>query len=102
MSEAVRAFGERALVKRVEPITSTAGGVFLLPDGEDAKQPTHEAVVVSAGGGKRLTDGSRAGPLVKEGDRVLLHFMAGARSEIQHAGELLTFVHQDDILGVMA
>jgi chaperonin GroES len=93
---------DRVLVRRVEPASHTAGGILLL---EDARPVTHTAIVHAVGPGRRNRNGSRRTPLVKPGDHVLLHLLAGARSEIQlvaeSGGELVQFVHQDDIQGII-
>lgn len=98
----IRPILDRVLVKRVQPAHASAGGIRFL---EDARPATHQAIVVAVGPGRRNRDGSRRTPTVAPGDQVLLHMLAGARSEIhlvaESGGEVVQFVHQDDILGIV-
>ena len=70
----VRPLQDRVLVKRVESETRSAGGI-IIPD--TAKEKPLEGLVIAVGPGKRLEDGSRVAPEVKEGDRVLFGKYAG-------------------------
>ena len=78
----VRPLQDRVLVKRVESETRSAGGI-IIPD--TAKEKPLEGIVIAVGAGKRLEDGSRVAPEVKEGDRVLFGKYAG--TEIKVDGE---------------
>ncbi|MBQ9395263.1 MAG: co-chaperone GroES [Proteobacteria bacterium] len=92
----VRPLQDRVLVKRVESLTRTAGGI-IIPD--TAKEKPLEGIVIAVGEGKRLDDGTRVKPEVKEGDRVLFGKYAG--TEIKLDGEEHMILKESDILGVL-
>ncbi len=92
----VRPLQDRVLVKRVESLTRTAGGI-IIPD--TAKEKPLEGIVIAVGEGKRLDDGTRVKPEVKEGDRVLFGKYAG--TEIKLDGEEHMILKESDILGIL-
>lgn len=92
----VRPLQDRVLVKRVESETRSAGGI-IIPD--TAKEKPLEGIVIAVGQGKRLDDGSRVAPEVKEGDRVLFGKYAG--TEIKVDGEEHMILKESDILGIL-
>ena len=92
----VRPLQDRVLVKRVESETRSAGGI-IIPD--TAKEKPLEGIVIAVGAGKRLEDGSRVAPEVKEGDRVLFGKYAG--TEIKVDGEEHMILKESDILGIL-
>ena len=92
----VRPLQDRVLVKRVESLTRPAGGI-IIPD--TAKEKPLEGIVIAVGEGKRLDDGTRVKPEVKEGDRVLFGKYAG--TEIKLDGEEHMILKESDILGVL-
>ena len=92
----VRPLQDRVLVKRVESETRSAGGI-IIPD--TAKEKPLEGIVIAVGTGKRLDDGSRVAPEVKEGDRVLFGKYAG--TEIKVDGEEHMILKESDILGIL-
>jgi chaperonin GroES len=87
---------DKIVVKRLEAEDKTAGGI-LLPD--TAKEKPRQGKVLSLGDGKLLDNGKRAPFQVKEGDRVLFSSYAG--NEVQHDGEDLLIMTEDDILAVI-
>ncbi|MBQ9818643.1 MAG: co-chaperone GroES [Proteobacteria bacterium] len=92
----VRPLQDRVLVKRVESEARSAGGI-IIPD--TAKEKPLEGIVIAVGAGKRLEDGSRIAPEVKEGDRVLFGKYAG--TEIKVDGEEHMILKESDILGIL-
>ena len=92
----VRPLQDRVLVKRVESETRSLGGI-IIPD--TAKEKPLEGIVIAVGAGKRLEDGSRVAPEVKEGDRVLFGKYAG--TEIKVDGTEHMILKESDILGIV-
>ena len=92
----VRPLQDRVLVKRVESETRSAGGI-IIPD--TAKEKPLEGIVIAVGEGKRLEDGSRVKPEVKEGDRVLFGKYAGTEIKVEGAEHMI--LKESDILGIL-
>ena len=87
---------DRVLVRRVEPETKTAGGIFI-PD--TAQEKPMEGEVVAVGPGARDAD-DKLHPLeVKTGDRVLFGKWSG--TEVKLDGEDLMIMKESDIMGVV-
>jgi chaperonin GroES len=87
---------DRVLVKRLEEIQVTKGGIYI-PD--TAKEKPVEGKVIAAGPGKVSDQGTRLPLNVKEGDRILFGRYAG--SEIKIEGEEYLMMREDDILAVV-
>ncbi|MGN1071403.1 MAG: co-chaperone GroES [Bradymonadia bacterium] len=92
----VRPLQDRVLVKRVESETRSAGGI-IIPD--TAKEKPLEGLVIAVGPGKRLEDGSRVAPEVKEGDRVLFGKYAGTEIKVDGVDHMI--LKESDILGIL-
>ena len=92
----VRPLQDRVLVKRVESVTRSAGGI-IIPD--TAKEKPLEGIVIAVGPGKRNDAGDLVALDVKEGDRVLFGKYAG--SEIKVDGEDQMILKESDILGIL-
>jgi chaperonin GroES len=92
----IRPLHDRILVKRLEELEKTAGGI-IIPD--TAKEKPVEARVVAVGTGKILEDGSVRKPEVKAGDRVLFAKYSG--SEVKINGEEHLILREDDLLAVV-
>ena len=92
----VRPLQDRVLVKRVESETRSAGGI-ISPD--TAKEKPLEGIVIAVGLGKRLDDGSRVAPEVKEGDRVLFGKYAGTEIKVDGVDHMI--LKESDILGIL-
>lgn len=88
--------GEKVVVKRLEAEQVTAGGI-VLPD--TAKEKPQQGRVLSVGDGPLLSDGTRAGHQVREGDRVLFGSYAGM--EVVVDGEELLIMNEDEILAIV-
>lgn len=80
---------DRVLVRRIEPLTKTAGGI-LLPDSAQTKEK--EAEVVSVGPGTE-----KVKMTLKTGDKVLLPEYGGQL--VKMGDEELFLFRNDDILG---
>ena len=63
----IKPLHDRVLIKRVEEVTKTAGGI-IIPD--TAKEKPSEGIVEAVGNGFRAEDGKIIPMCVKEGDKV--------------------------------
>lgn len=88
--------GEKVLVKRLEAVEKTKGGI-VLP--ETAKEKPKEGKIIALGDGKLMDNGQRAKFQVKKGDRVVFSSYAGTEVEIE--GEEYLLMTEDDILAVI-
>ena len=92
----LRPLQDRVLIRRVEPETKTAGGIFI-PD--TAQEKPMEGEVVAVGPGGRDEHG-KVWPLeLKAGDRVLFGKWSG--TEVKLDGEELIIMKESDIMGVL-
>jgi len=96
MAAKIVPLGDKILVKRLEAVDVTKGGI-VLPDA--AKEKPKEGKVVAVGDGKLLDDGKRAKFEVKKGDRILFSSYAG--TEINVEGEEYLIMGEDDVLAVI-
>jgi chaperonin GroES len=88
--------GDRVLVKPLESVEKTKGGI-LLP--ETAKEKPQEGEVIAVGDGKMLDNGQKVALQVKKGDKVLYGKYSGSEVNIDGAEHLI--VREDDILAVI-
>lgn len=87
---------DRVIVKRVEAVSQTNGGI-IIP--ENAKERPQEAKVLAVGAG-RFTDAGTVIPLaVKPGDRVLMSKYGGTDLKIED--ESVTILREEEILCVI-
>ena len=86
--------GDRILVKRVEVVTQTAGGVFLPESGQ---KKANEGEVVAVGPGLRQEDGSHQAVDVAVGDKVLLPEFGG--STVTIGDDEMYLFRNNDLLG---
>jgi len=88
---------DRILVRRVEEVDRTRGGI-IIPD--SAKEKPQEGEVISTGKGK-INEEGKVRPLdVKEGDRILFGKYSG--NEITLDGEDFIIMREEDVLGVLS
>ena len=87
---------DRILVKRLEAVDTTEGGI-VLPDA--AKEKPREGEVVSVGAGRLLESGERAPMQLNAKDRVLFGSYAG--TEVKFDGAELLIMSEDDVLAVI-
>ncbi|CAN5724762.1 co-chaperone GroES [soil metagenome] len=92
----VRPLGDRILIKRVEEVEKTRGGLFI-PD--SAKERPLEGNVIAVGSGKRLEDGTLVKLDVKVGDVILFGKYTG--TEIKVDGIDHVIVREDEVLGII-
>ena len=92
----LRPLQDRVLIRRVEPETKSAGGIFI-PD--TAQEKPMEGAVVAVGPGVRDEDGKLHALDVKVGDRVLFGKWSG--TEIKIDGEELVIMKESDIMGIV-
>ena len=92
----VRPLQDRLLVRRVEEVETTKGGI-IIPD--SAKERPLEGKVVAVGAGKRLEDGQLVALDVKAGDRILFGKYAGTEIKIDGVEHLI--LREDEVLGVI-
>lgn len=93
----LRPLMNRVLIKKVEPITKTKGGI-LLP--ENKAEQLNFGTVIAVGPGRFLENGQVKPVSVKEGDTVLLPEYGG--SKITLADNQDYFVYRDDdIVGTL-
>ena len=92
----VRPLQDRILVRRVEEVEKTRGGI-IIPD--SAKERPLEGKVTAVGSGKRLEDGTLVPLDVKVGDRLLFGKYAG--TEIKVDGVEHIIIREEEVLGVL-
>src|SRR5215213_3203730 len=92
----LRPLQDRVLIRRVDPETKTAGGIFI-PD--TLQEKPMEGEVVAVGPGTR-DDTGKLHPLdVKADDRVLFGKWSG--TEVKLDGEDLMIMNEADIIGLI-
>ena len=92
----LRPLQDRVLIRRVDPETKTAGGIFI-PD--TAQEKPMEGEVVAVGPGIRDDTGTLHPLDVKAGDRVLFGKWSG--TEVKLDGEDLLIMKESDIMGII-
>ncbi len=96
MASKIVPLNDKILVRRLEAVEKTKGGI-VLPD--TAKEKPKEGKVIALGDGKLLDDGTRAKFQVKKGDRILFSSYAG--TEIKVEGDEYLIMSEDDVLAVI-
>jgi len=89
----IKPLDDRIVVEPLEAEEKTAGGI-LLPD--SAKQKPQRGVVIAAGPGKLLDNGTRAVLAVAKGDEVLYGKYAG--SDVKLGTKEVKILRESDIL----
>ena len=97
MSLNLKPLGNRLVVEPMESEEVTAMGI-VLP--ETAKEKPQKGVVLAAGPGKRLDDGTRQALDVKVNDKVLYAKYGG--TDIKLGDRKLLILSEDDVLAVLA
>ena len=92
----IRPLYDRVLVKRLEEVNKTAGGI-IIPD--TAKEKPSEGIVEAVGTGARTEDGNIIPMTVKVGDHVLFAKWGG--TEVKINGEDRLIVKESDLLGIV-
>jgi chaperonin GroES len=91
-----RPLHDRVLVRRVESVEKTAGGI-IIPD--TAKEKPQEGEVLAVGAGNKAEDGKVTPLDVKAGDRILFGKWSG--TEVRVDNEDLLIMKESDILGII-
>ena len=92
----VRPLYDRVLVKRLDELKTTAGGI-IIPD--TAKEKPSEGIVEAVGTGARTEDGKFIPMTVKVGDHVLFAKWGG--TEIKINGEERLIIKESELLGIV-
>lgn len=92
----IRPLADRVVVKPLESIEKTKGGIYV-PD--TAKEKPQEGEVVAVGAGSTSSEGKLIKMEVKVGDKVLYGKYSG--TEVTIDGEEYLFVKEADILAVL-
>jgi chaperonin GroES len=92
----VKPLNDRVLVKRIEEVQVTKGGI-VIPD--TAKEKPIEGQIIAVGPGKMSDAGNRMTLQVKEGDRVLFGKYAG--TEIKIEGDEYLMMREEDLLAII-
>jgi chaperonin GroES len=92
----LRPLSDRILVKRLESVERSVGGI-IIPD--NAKEKPQEGQVVAVGNGKTLDDGSVHKMTVKVGDKVLFNKYGGSEVKVDGVEHLI--MREEDILGIL-
>ena len=87
---------DRILVRRVEEVGTTRGGI-IIPD--SAKDKPSEGEVIAVGRGKSNDEGKVFPLAVKEGDHILFGKYSG--TEIKLDGEDFIIMREEEVLGVV-
>jgi len=87
---------DRVLVRRIEEVGTTRGGI-IIPD--TAKDKPSEGEVISVGRGKSNDEGKVFPLAVKEGDHILFGKYSG--TEIKLDGEDFIIMREEEVLGIV-
>lgn len=90
----IQPFGERVLIRVVNPEEKTSGGLLVKPID---KELSNRGIVEAVGEGTLLQDGTIKPLNIKEGDLVLFNPNAGTK--LYESNEIYKIVHIRDILG---
>ncbi len=93
----VRPLQDRILVRRVEEVAKTRGGLFI-PD--SAKERPLEGNVIAVGAGKRTDEGTLIALDVKAGDRILFGKYSGTEIKVEGVEHII--LREDEVLGVIS
>ena len=91
-----RPLHDRVVVKRIEAVEKTAGGIIIPGTAQEKPQ---EGEVVAVGTGARDEKGNIVALTLKAGDRVLFGKWSG--TEVKIDGQDLLIMKESDILGVI-
>jgi len=92
----IKPLADRVVVKAVDPIEKTKGGIYL-PD--TAKEKPQEGKIVAVGTGKHSESGELIKPEVKVGDKVLYSKYGG--TEVTIDGEEYLIIREGELLAVL-
>lgn len=93
---AIKPLFDRIVVKRIEGDSTTAGGIFLP---EAAQEKRQEGIVIAAGTGRLLDDGTLVPLELKGGETVLFGKYSG--SEVKLGAETYLIMREEEVLAVL-
>jgi chaperonin GroES len=96
MTMKIRPLHDRVIVKRLEDVKKSPGGI-VIPD--SAAEKPQKGEIVAVGKGKVGDDGKLRALDVKVGDKVLFGKYSG--SEVKIDGEEMLVMREEDIMGVL-
>ncbi len=91
----IRPLQDRILVKRIEAVQKTPGGIYIPPT---ASEKPSEAMVVAVGPGKYNENGVFCEPRVRVGDKVVFGKYTGVEVKLDGVEHLI--IAEGDLLGV--
>jgi chaperonin GroES len=92
-----RPLHDRVVVKRIEAVEKTAGGIIIPGTAQEKPQ---EGEIVAVGPGARDDKGALVALTVKAGDKILFGKWSG--TEVKIDGQDLLIMKESDILGIVA
>jgi chaperonin GroES len=93
---AIKPLFDRIVVKRIEGEATTSGGIFLP---EAAQEKRQEGIVIAAGTGRLIDDGTLVPLELKGGEKVLFGKYAG--SEVKLGAETYLIMREEEVLAVL-
>ena len=93
---AIQPLFDRIVVKRIEGDSTTAGGIFLP---EAAQEKRQEGIVIAAGNGRLLDDGTLVPLELKGGEKILFGKYSG--SEVKLGGDTFLIMREEEVLAVL-
>jgi chaperonin GroES len=96
MTAVIKPLYDRVLVQRLENEQTTAGGI-IIPD--TAQEKTQMGVVVAAGEGKLMNDGSLRALKVKKGDNIIFGKYSGTEIKLENKEYLI--LREEELLGIV-
>ena len=92
----IRPLGDRIVVKRLEAVKVSTGGIIIPPTAHEKPQ---EGLIVAVGPGKVTEQGSLLEPRVRVGDKILFGKYSGTEVKIEDVDHII--MTEGDILGVL-
>lgn len=93
----IRPLQDRVLVKRLDEVTKTAGGI-IIPD--NAKEKPSEGIVEAVGAGMVTPEGKTIPMSVKVGDKVLFGKWSGTEIKVNGVDRLI--IKEPEILAIVS
>ena len=90
----IQPFGERILVKIINPEETTSTGLLVKPVD---KESSNKGIVEAVGEGTLLQDGTYKPLSIQEGDKVLFSLNAGTK--LYDGNDMYRILHVRDVLG---
>ncbi len=94
----IRPLGDRVLIKKLDPETTSKGGIIIPAPAED-RELAWRAEIIAVGPGRVLENGKLVEPRVKKGETIVVGKYMGTNIKID--GVDYYVVREDDLLGVI-